>query len=396
MQLSKRVAGIAPSITLEIDAKAKAMQAQGLDVVGFGAGEPDFATPSFIREAGKQAIDAGKTKYTPASGAPDLRAAVCEKLARDNALAYKPEQIIISSGAKHSLFNAFQALINEGDEVIIPSPCWVSYPEMVRMAGGVPVFVPGLECDDFKPTIQAIAAAVSPRTRAFVLNTPNNPNGHVYTAAELAAIAGLAATHDFTVVSDEIYELLTYDGDCPPSIATLPGMIERTVVVNGVSKAYAMTGWRIGYTASPLPLAKAMGNFQSHATSAPATMCQAAATAALRGSMDEAIAMKAEFDRRRRLIHGLINAVPGLSARLPAGAFYIMMNISAVLGKSYEGRAIKGSMDFADALLQGEQCAVVPGLAFEADAYCRLSYATSLQNIEKGLARIAAFVGKLK
>jgi len=396
MQISRRAAAIAPSMTLAIDAKAKELKAAGESVIGFGAGEPDFDTPLHIRQAGKDALDKGMTRYTPAAGMPELKKAIAEKLARENGLTYQPSDIVVSCGAKHSLFNVFQCILNEGDEVIVPTPCWVSYPEMVCMAGGVPVFVEGKEDRAFKPAIESLAAAVTPKTRALVLCTPNNPNGHVYNKAELEAIAQLAVAHDFVVISDEIYEHLVYDGERVPSIATLGDEIKkRTVVVNGVSKSYAMTGWRIGYTASCAELAKVMGNYQSHATSAPATMCQVAAMAALNGSIEERDAMREAFDTRRKLLVNGLNAIPGLSCGLPGGAFYVMLNATGVLGKAYEGQTIDSSMAFCEKLLEVQKVAVVPGEAFFAPGTCRLSYATSQQNIEEGLRRIAAFVAQL-
>ena len=372
------------------------MKQKGIDVVGFGAGEPDFDTPEHIRKAAKDALDLGKTRYTPAAGMPELRQAICDKLKRDNGLDYVPQQIVVSNGAKHSLFNSFQALLEEGDEVIVPGPYWVSYPEIVRMAGGVPVIVEGREENNFKPTIDDFRAAVTDKTRAVVINSPNNPNGFVFTREELQAIGDLAIEKDLSIVSDEIYEFLVYDGAEHISIASLsPEIKERTIVINGMSKAYAMTGWRIGYTASPLNAAKAMTNFQSHSTSCPNSIAQYAALTALSGPDDQLKSMVAEFDRRRRRIVELINEIPGLSCKPPKGAFYVMMNIGGVFGKRYNGAPIVDSMSFTQLLLDNSHVAVVPGAGFGADAYVRLSYATSMENIEKGLARIKEFVGKL-
>ena len=396
MRISQRCQRVTGSLTLAIDAKAKEMKQKGIDVVGFGAGEPDFDTPEHIRKAAKDALDLGKTRYTPAAGMPELRQAICDKLKRDNGLDYAPQQIVVSNGAKHSLFNSFQALLEEGDEVIVPGPYWVSYPEIVRMAGGVPVIVEGTEENNFKPAIDDFRAAVTDKTRAIVINSPNNPNGFVYTRDELKAIGDLAIEKDLSIVSDEIYEFLVYDGAEHISIASLsPEIKERTIVINGMSKAYAMTGWRIGYTASPLNAAKAMTNFQSHSTSCPNSIAQYAALTALSGPDDQLKSMVAEFDRRRRRIVELINEIPGLSCKPPKGAFYVMMNIGGVFGKRYNGAPIVDSMSFTQLLLDNSHVAVVPGAGFGADAYVRLSYATSMENIEKGLARIKEFVGKL-
>ena len=396
MRISQRCQRVTGSLTLAIDAKAKEMKQKGIDVVGFGAGEPDFDTPEHIRKAAKDALDLGKTRYTPAAGMPELRQAICDKLKRDNGLDYVPQQIVVSNGAKHSLFNSFQALLEEGDEVIVPGPYWVSYPEIVRMAGGVPVIVEGTEENNFKPTIDDFRAAVTDKTCAVVINSPNNPNGFVFTREELQAIGDLAIEKDLSIVSDEIYEFLVYDGAEHISIASLsPEIKERTIVINGMSKAYAMTGWRIGYTASPLNAAKAMTNFQSHSTSCPNSIAQYAALTALSGPDDQLKSMVAEFDRRRRRIVELINEIPGLSCKPPKGAFYVMMNIGGVFGKRYNGAPIVDSMSFTQLLLDNSHVAVVPGAGFGADAYVRLSYATSMENIEKGLARIKEFVGKL-
>ena len=396
MRISQRCQRVTGSLTLAIDAKAKEMKQKGIDVVGFGAGEPDFDTPEHIRKAAKDALDLGKTRYTPAAGMPELRQAICDKLKRDNGLDYVPQQIVVSNGAKHSLFNSFQALLEEGDEVIVPGPYWVSYPEIVRMAGGVPVIVEGREENNFKPTIDDFRAAVTDKTRAVVINSPNNPNGFVFTREELQAIGDLAIEKDLSIVSDEIYEFLVYDGAEHISIASLsPEIKERTIVINGMSKAYAMTGWRIGYTASPLNAAKAMTNFQSHSTSCPNSIAQYAALTALSGPDDQLKSMVAEFDRRRRRIVELINEIPGLSCKPPKGAFYVMMNIGGGFGKRYNGAPIVDSMSFTQLLLDNSHVAVVPGAGFGADAYVRLSYATSMENIEKGLARIKEFVGKL-
>ncbi len=390
--IAEKAARVSPSSTLAIDSKAKAMKAQGIDVVAFGAGEPDFDTPKHIKDAAIEAILAGKTKYTPASGTPELKQAICRKFARDNGLEYAPENIVVSNGAKHSLMNIFNAICNPGDEVIIPAPYWVSYPEMVKLADGVPVTLMTKEENDFKFTAAQLEAAITPKTRALVLNSPSNPTGMVYTKAELEAIADVAVRHDLYVISDEIYEHLVY-GDFPTSIAALNDEIkERTIIVNGVSKTYAMTGWRIGYTASSAALAKVMSNIQSHATSNPNSVAQVAAIAALDGPMDEMLKMKAAFDDRRKYMLERIASIDGVSCREPKGAFYVMMNISALKGRTLGGVKIETSDDFANAFLEKALVAVVPGSGFAADNYVRWSYATSMENIQKGLDRLEAFL----
>ncbi|SCI66444.1 Aspartate aminotransferase [uncultured Clostridium sp.] len=397
MQVSSRAAGVVGSVTLEIDAKAKKMKADGIDVVGFGAGEPDFPTPQFVIDAAKDALDKGLTRYTPAAGLMELRQAICDKLQKDNGISYAPAQIVVSNGAKHALYNTFQAILEPGDEVLIPSPYWVSYPEMVKMAGGVPVFVPGAAEDGFKPSLSALRAACTPRTVAMILNSPSNPTGAIYTREELEGIAALAVEKQFYVISDEIYEELTYDGAQHISIASLgEDIYQQTIVINGMSKAHAMTGWRIGYSAAPVPVAKVIANYQSHATSNANTIAQWASVAALTGPRDDLEAMVREFAARRDYLCDRIEAIPGLGCVRPGGAFYVMMRVSGLYGKSYEGQTISNSMDFAGVLLDQAQVAVVPGVAFGADEYVRLSYATSRENIEKGMDRIADFVQKLK
>jgi len=396
LSVSHRALNIAPSLTLAIDARAKEMKAAGLDVVGFGAGEPDFPTPQHICDAAKEAIDKGLTRYTPAAGTKELRKAICEKLRRENDMTYSYGDIIVSSGAKHSLFNIFQAILDPGDEVLIPSPCWVSYPEMVRMAGGVPVFIPSDESNNFIPTNRDIASRVTRRTKAIIITSPSNPNGSVWNKEQLQFVADLAVTHPFYVVSDEIYEKLIYDGQKHFSIAQLGEQIKsQTFIVNGMSKAFAMTGWRIGYVAGPRDVISAMASYQSHATSNPNSIAQYAALKALEGDQTCITEMVTQFEHRRNVMVERINAIPGLSCLKPAGAFYVMMNISGVFGKRYNGRVIECSMDFAELLLAEKQVAVVPGIAFEADGFCRLSYATSENLINKGLDRIAEFVSQL-
>ncbi len=395
LSLSDRCLQIAPSVTLAIDAKAKALKAQGVDVIGFGAGEPDFNTPEYIRDAAKCALDEGVTKYTPVAGTLALREQIVEKLKRDNNLTYDVSEIIVSNGAKHSLFNALSAIINPGDEVLIPSPCWVSYPEIVRMVGGVPVFVQSTEEENFLVTPEALSACVTEKTKALILNSPNNPCGSVMPKERLAQIARLAVEKQFYVISDEIYEKLIYDGREHVSIASLGEDIKaQTILVNGVSKSYAMTGWRIGYIAAPKNLVKAMTSFQSHATSNPNSIAQYAAAEAMINGTAYIKSMVGEFDARRRLMYELINAIDGVSCNLPEGAFYVMMNISSLLGKSYKGRKIEDSMTFADILLTEKNVAVVPAKAFGSDIHVRLSYATARERIEQGLKRIAEFVSE--
>jgi aspartate aminotransferase len=393
--LSKKALSISPSSTLAIDAKFKSMKAKGIDVVGFGAGEPDFDTPAHIKEAAIKAINEGFTKYTPASGMPQLREAVCRKFKRDNGLDYSPEQIVVSNGAKHSLVNAFMAICDPGDEVIIPAPFWVSYPEMVKMADGVPVFLNTSEENNFKFTVEDLKKAITAKTRALVLNSPSNPTGMVYSREELKEIAEVAVQNNIYIISDEIYEKLIYDGMEHTSIATFGDEIkDLTIIINGVSKTYAMTGWRIGYTASNAKIAKVMGNIQSHATSNPNSIAQVAAIAALDGPQDDIEVMRKAFIERRDYMVDRINSIEGLSCSKPQGAFYVMMNIKSLLGKEFYGRVITNSDEFADVLLEKANVALVPGSGFGAEEYVRWSYATSMQNIVEGLNRIEKFIKK--
>ena len=396
LTISHRCQNIAPSVTLQIDARAKEMRAAGLDVIGFGAGEPDFPTPQHICDAAKEALDLGMTRYTPAAGTKELRKAICEKLRRDNDMTYTYGDILVSSGAKHTLFTILQGIIDPGDEVLIPTPCWVSYPEMVRMAGGVPIFIPADESTNFIPTSRDIASRVTRRTKAIIITSPSNPNGSVWEQEQLQFVADLAVSHPFYVISDEIYEKLIYDGRKHLSIAQLGEQIKaQTFLVNGMSKAYAMTGWRIGYVAGPRHEITAMANFQSQATSNANTIAQYAAMKALQGDQSCVDEMVKEFEKRRDLMVERINAIPGISCRKPQGAFYIMMNIRQLLGRTYNGRVLESSMDFAELLLAEKQVAVVPGVAFEAEGYCRLSYAVSADQINRGLDRIEEFVRTL-
>ncbi len=396
LRISKKIQTIAPSPTLEIDAKFKSMKAEGIDVVGFGAGEPDFDTPQFIKDAAIKAINDGFTKYTPASGTLDLKKAVCEKFERDNNLSYKPENIVISNGAKHSLVNAFMAILNPGDEVLISAPYWVSYPEMVKIADGKAVIIPTTEDKQFKFTVEDLKKALTDKTKAIVLNSPCNPTGMLYNPDELKEIAQFAIDNDLYVVSDEIYEHLMYNGEKPVSIASLGEEIkERTIIINGVSKTYAMTGWRIGFTASNAKIAKAMGNLQSHATSNPNSIAQVAAAAALRGSGKEVEAMKAEFKKRRDYMVEAINKIDGVSCICPDGAFYIMMNIKELLNKTYYGVKVDNVDTLCNEILEKAKVALVPGTGFAAPEFIRWSYATSLENIKEGLKRFENYVKQI-
>ncbi len=392
MYISEKAKSISPSTTLAIDAKFKQMKADGIDVVGFGAGEPDFDTPQYIKDAAIKAINEGKTKYTPAAGTVELRKAICKKLKDENGLDYTFDQIVVSNGAKHSLVNAFQAILNPGDEVIIPAPFWVSYPEMVKLADGVPVVLQTTEEDEFKFTAQAFKAAINDKTRALVLNSPSNPTGMVYTKEELSAIAKIAVENNIYVISDEIYEHLIYEGEATSIAAICPEMKDLTIIINGVSKTYAMTGWRIGYSAAPAPIAKVMSNIQSHATSNPNSIAQAATVAALSGGQDEIAVMKKAFRERRDYMVERINAIEGVSCLKPQGAFYVLMNISALKGRYIGDTLINSSDDFANALLERAKVALVPCSGFGNDNFVRWSYATSMENIKEGIDRVENFI----
>ncbi len=392
MYVSEKAKNIKASTTLAIDSKFKAMKAEGLDVVGFGAGEPDFDTPDYIKKAAIEAINAGKTRYTPAAGTMEVRKAVAEKFSRENGLSYEPTQIVVSNGAKHSLVNAFMAILNPGDEVIIPAPFWVSYPEMVKLADGVPVVVASTEEDDFKVTVAALEKALTAKTRALVLNSPSNPTGMVYTENELRAIADFAVKNDLYVISDEIYEHLIYEGK-HVSIASFGEEIKnRTIIINGVSKTYAMTGWRIGFAAAAPEIAKIMANVQSHASSNPNSIAQAATVAALSGGKEEIEMMKKAFVERRNYMVDRINSVDGVSCKKPNGAFYVLMNISKIKGKTIAGKVINTSDDFAELFLQEAKVAVVPCSGFGNDDFVRWSYAVSMETIKEGLDRLEKFL----
>ena len=396
LELSKKAAAVKPSSTLAITAKAKELKAQGKDVVGFGAGEPDFNTPENICEAAIKAIKDGFTKYTPASGTNELKAAISKKFKEFNGLDYDTDQIVISNGGKHSLTNIFTALINPGDEVIIPAPFWLSYPEIVKLAGGVPVIVTTTKEQNFKLTAEDLVAAVTDKTKALVLNTPNNPTGMLYTEEELRAIAKVAVEKDFYVVADEMYEMLVYGEQKHISIASLgKDIYDRTITCSGLAKSYAMTGWRIGYTGSSKEIAKMMGSVQSHQTSNPNSIAQKAAVEALTGPQDSAEKMHAEFDKRRKYMYKRICDMDLLDALEPMGAFYVFVDGSAVLGKSYKGTKIESVPQMADILINEYNTAIVPCADFGFPDCFRLSYAISIEQIEKGLDRIESFIGEL-
>lgn len=381
--LAERATILTPSLTLSIDSKAKAMKAEGIDVCGFGAGEPDFDTPEHIKAAAQAAIETGFTKYTPSSGIPELRQAISEKFKTENGLDYKPSQIIVSNGAKHSCYNAILATCQPGDEVIIPSPYWLSYPEMVRLAGADPVFVQTREENNWKMTAEEFEAAMTPRTKMVILNSPGNPTGSVYTAEELQAIVEVAAGEDILILSDEIYEKLIYDDVKHVSVASLSQeAYNLTITINGFSKAYAMTGWRLGYLGAPESIAKAIDAIQSHSTSNPCSFAQKGALAALKGDQSAVEDMRAEFDLRRNYMVQRLATVDRVSVVAPQGAFYVLVNISQ-LGLS--------STNFAERLLSKHHVAVVPGVAFGNDGTVRFSYATSLDVIKKGLDRFEEF-----
>jgi len=387
-RISQRAASLAPSLTLAIDSKAKQMKAEGQDVVGFGAGEPDFDTPQHIKAAAIKAINEGFTKYTPSSGIPELRQAIADKFKRENGLSYKPSQIIVSCGGKHSCYNVILATCQEGDEVIIPAPYWLSYPEMVKLAGARPVILQTSDATEFKVTPEQLRRAITPNTRLFILNSPSNPTGSVYTPDEIKALGDICVEKGVLIMSDEIYEHLLYDGARHQSVASFsPAHCEHTIVVHGFAKAWSMTGWRLGFLAAPEPIAKAIDAIQSHSTSNPTSFAQKGAVAALTGPQDHLKSWLAEYDKRRQYAHQKLNSIPGISCVNSKGAFYLFPNISRTGLKSSE---------FCARLLESEKVAAVPGIAFGADEYLRISYATSLANIEKGLERLDRFARGLK
>jgi aspartate aminotransferase len=383
METATRLKLLTPSLTLAVDSKAKAMKAEGIEVFGFGAGEPDMDTPEHIKAAAITALQQGRTKYTPSAGIPELRQAISQKFLKDNGLDYKSSQVIVSNGAKQSCFNAIAAVVNEGDEVIIPAPYWLSYPEMVRLVGGQPVIVETREENNWKLTAEDFENAMTPRTKMIIINSPGNPTGSVYTRDELRALAEVAAEEDIFILSDEIYEKLTYDGAEHISIASIsPEAYDLTITVNGFSKAYAMTGWRLGYLAAPEPIARAIDSMQSHMTSNACSFAQYGGLAALTGDQQCVVDMREEFDIRRQYMFERLTQIPGVTAVRPQGAFYVLANIG--------GLGIK-SQNFADRLLSKANVAIVPGIAFGDDRTVRLSYATSLDIIKSGVDRIEEF-----
>ncbi|APM41228.1 pyridoxal phosphate-dependent aminotransferase [Clostridium kluyveri] len=397
MILSKKAEKIQPSITLAITAKAKKMKSDGIDVIGFGAGEPDFNTPENIQQAAVNAMKEGYTKYTPASGIAELKKAIVKKFKKDNDLKYDENQIIISTGAKQCLTNVFAATLNPGDEVIIAVPYWVSYPELVKLSDGIPVFIDTKKENDFKYTAEDLKAAYSEKTKMIIINNPNNPTGTIYSKEELEKIADFAREKDILILSDEIYEKLIYDEMEHVSIAGLSeDAYKRTIVINGVSKTYAMTGWRIGYAAADKDIIKLMSNIQSHTTGNPNSIAQYASVAAIDGEESQIEEMVREFKRRRDYMVDKISKIPGVSYLNPKGAFYVMLNISETFGKSVDGVTIDDSLNFSEQLLEKEKVAVVPGLGFGIDGYVRLSYATSMENIKEGLDRIERFILNFK
>ena len=393
MNLSKRAIQVKESSTLAITAKAKKMAADGIDLVAFTAGEPDFDTPEHIRDEAIKAINTGFTRYTAASGTPELRAAICAKLKRDNGLTYEPAHIVVSNGAKHSLTNAFMAILNENDEVIVPAPYWLSYPEMVHIAGGKSVIIESRSENGYKVTKAELEAAYTPKTKALILNSPNNPTGAVYSETELREIADFIVEKDIFIIADEIYEELVYSGVKHISIASFGDEIfKRTIVINGFSKGYAMTGWRMGYAAASKEIADIMSNLQSHMTSNPSSITQMASVVALNSDQSEVKAMRAEFEKRRDYICERAAAIPNLKFNRPEGAFYLYIDVSGLYGKTVKGVEIKSAASVGDVLLSQYDTVVVPCADFGAPDHIRLSYAISMADIEKGMDRIEKFV----
>ena len=396
MELSRKAQAIEPSLTLAITAKAKEMKEKGIDVISFSAGEPDFNTPKNIINAAIKAMEDGNTKYTSVNGILQLREAICKKFKDDNGLEYNPSQIVVSTGAKQSLANTFLAILNPGDEVIVSTPYWVSYPELIKLADGKPVFIEGDEKSNYKFTKENLEKAVTAKTKAIVLNTPNNPTGTIYNKEELEVIADFAKKYNIIIISDEMYEKLIYDNENHISIASLSkDAYERTIVINGLSKSYAMTGWRIGYCAASEKIAKLMISIQSHVTSNVCSITQYAALEALNGPQDEITKMINEFEKRRNYMINRIESIDNLSIVKPKGAFYIMINIENCLCKEINGKILNDSMEFCASLLENEKLAVIPGKAFGLNNYIRVSYATSMEAIKEGLNRIESFIKKL-
>jgi len=394
--LSRRAASLKPSPTLAISAKEKALKAQGIDIAGFGAGEPDFDTPAHIKEAAIKAINDNFTRYTPVAGIDPLKDAIIEKFRRDNGLAYKREEILVSCGGKHSLYNLFQTLFQEGDEVIVPAPFWVSYPPMIELAGAKPVILETREEDDYQITADLLGKHLTPRTKAIILNYPSNPVGSVFYRDNLEAIGRIAVEKDLYLISDEIYEKLVYDDYSHVSIASMdPAFKERTIICHGVSKTYAMTGWRIGYSAGPAAIIKAMGNIQSQSTSNPTSISQMAALAALAGEQGFIGTMVAEFKRRKDFLVKSLRDIAGVTCYDPRGAFYVFPNFNVVIGKRYKDRVVDSSTTLTEILLDEFHTAVVPGVEFGKEGYLRLSFATSMDVIKKGVERITKAVASM-
>ena len=389
IKLSRLADAIKPSATIAASTKAKQMVAQGIDVISFGLGEPDFDTPQSIKVAAVKAIESGFTKYTPTAGIPELKDAICEKLKRDNGLEYKPSEVIVSCGGKHSLFNIMMVLCDPGDEVLIPAPYWVTYPDQAIMAGGTPVFLPTGDAQNFKITRDQLAAAITPRSKVLIINSPSNPTGMAYTGEELRAVVGLAVEKGLVVVSDEMYEKTIYDGFKHVSPASFgPEFKEQVITVNGLSKTYAMTGWRLGYAAGPEAVIKAATNIQDQVTSGPNSIAQKAAVEALRGDQSCVAEMVAEFDKRRKVIVARLNAMRDVSCVMPQGAFYAFPNVSKWYGRKLGSKTISNSGDFCDFLLERARIAAVPGAPFGAEANIRFSYATSMEKITEGMNRM--------
>lgn len=388
--LNARAKNLSPSPTMAIDGRAKKLMAEGVDVVNLSVGEPDFDTPETAKAGGRAAIDQGFTKYTAAAGIMELREAIADKLRRENGLDYTAEEIVVNNGAKHSLFNAFMILLDPGDEVLIQAPYWVSYPEMVKISGGTPVIIKTDASTGFELTPEMIERALTPKTKVINLNNPSNPTGVVYSREKLEAIAEIAVRHNLIIISDEIYERLAYDGKDVVCMATLgPQVRERTITVNGFSKAYAMTGWRLGYTASPKAFAKAMTELQSHSTSGPSSITQKAALAGLRGDQSFLAGMREEFDRRRRFAVERMRSIPGFELEVvPSGAFYVFPNVSKLFGQTIGGRKVETTDDLCLALLDAARVAIVPGSSFGSPEHVRISYATSMEKLSEGLDRI--------
>jgi aspartate aminotransferase len=397
INLSARVKQIKPSPTLAVNAKAKALKAAGADILNFSVGEPDFDTPDHVREAGKAAIDAGFTRYTAVPGIPELREAIAKRFSDDHGWQYTPEQIQVSCGGKHGLYNMAQALFGPGDEVLVLAPYWVSYPDIIQLAGAIPVIVPLTEEKGFDLEIEVLKKYVTDKTRGIIINSPSNPTGSVFSREALEAIAKLAIEHNWVVITDDIYDTITYiDGKLPHILDVNPALVDQTLVLNGVSKSFAMTGWRIGYTAGPQHIISAMNKIQSQSTSNPSSIAQKAALAAVTGPQDFPIVMKEAFEPRLDYILNALAGIEGVTCVKPSGAFYVFPNISVYYGRTFNGKKIEGSLDMADYLLDEYKIAAVPGIAFGADRFIRFSFATSMEVIEDGMKRFAEALGRLE